>query len=42
MGGTPANVAVEGDSKRLRELALNLNFLEIFDALSRRLNLRDT
>jgi hypothetical protein len=42
MGRTPTNVAVEGDPKRLGELALNLKFLEIFNALSRRLNLRDT
>ena len=36
---TPSNVAVEGNFQRLINLALNLQFLEVFNALSWGLNL---
>jgi hypothetical protein len=39
---TPSNVAVEGNFQQLINLALNLQFFEIFDALSQGLNLFKT
>jgi hypothetical protein len=37
---SPSNVAVEGNPKWFRELAVKLELLKIFNTLSRSLNLR--
>lgn len=39
VGGSPPNIAVEGNFQHLIDLALNLQFLEVFNAMSRGLNL---
>ena len=39
VGGSPPNIAVEGDFQRLVDFALNLQLLKVFNAMSRGLNL---
>jgi hypothetical protein len=42
MSRSPSNIAVKGDFQWLVDLALNLQLLEVFDTLGRRLNLFKT